>query len=65
MQRYRRTKDAACGEELTIHNRPHGPALCEDIEDGRLAIARIAHRLYKYPGISMAIDLEGNLGGPR
>ena len=58
-------EDAACGEELTIHSRPHGPALCEDIEDGRLAIARIAHRLYKYPGISMAIDLEGNLGGPR
>ena len=58
--------NAASEESLpTIQCAPCGPAFISNKEDGDLAIQRINRRLRDNPGLSMALDLEGRLGGRR
>tara|TARA_B110000046_G_scaffold47237_1_gene52291 strand:+ start:9491 stop:17443 length:7953 start_codon:yes stop_codon:yes gene_type:complete len=49
----------------TVIDKPAGPAFCESSEHGRRAIDMLAERLQKHPHLSLAIDLEGMLGGRR
>ena len=59
----------ATGEDAvqlpTIHNAPCGPAFIASRADFVLAVRRICRRLRDNPGLSLALDLEGKLGGRR
>ena len=56
--------DTAC-EVYSIAQKPSGPALCRSSEDAQLAVLRMRQRLKSNPGLPLAVDLEGDLGGRR
>lgn len=49
----------------TIEDSPSGPALCVSDTDAALAVDRLNARLSKHPGLSIAVDLEGELRARR
>ena len=49
----------------SIDEKPFGPAFCSTAADGARAISLIDARLRANPGLSLAVDLEGMLGGRR
>ena len=49
----------------TIQSAPYGPAWCSKQADVVEAVRHLLERLRKHPSLSVAVDLEGALGGTR
>ena len=49
----------------SLADAPNGPALCDTAADVILALQTVRARLLKFPNLSLSVDLEGRLGGPR
>ena len=47
----------------SIEDKPFGPAFCATPQQGSQALKLIKQRLLKHPHLSLAVDLEGPLGG--